>query len=254
MTLTHREKILILILGFVIVIALYLNFLIFPKLEKLQENFMSLKEKERLVDKLQQTNESTVLDEKETTIQREMDKIESILPSQARIPEMYLDILSVANKTGIKQKSFTIQSPNFEEISLSNQEEKVKSKSNESFEQLMKIPMKHVFTGSYEQVKNYISEIQRSRRKIDIVGYQLKSTSSQRNQSQLFVTVTLQAYALAKKGEDYSKFIDYDFIKNNDYGREDPFISGIEPREREENSTKKIQNTNSNTENERSKY
>lgn len=249
MTLTNREKILILILGFVIVIALYLNFLIFPKLEKLQENFMSLKEKEILVGTLQQTNESTTLDEKETTIQGEIDKIESILPSQARIPEMYLDILSIVDKTGIKQQSFTIQSPNFEEISLSNQEERVESESNESSEQLMKIPMKHVFTGSYEQVKNYISEIQKSRRKIDIVEYQLENISSQGNQSQLLVTVTLQAYALAKEGENYSKFIDYDFIKNNSYGREDLFISGVEPKEKRKNPTKKIQNTNSNIEN-----
>lgn len=254
MALTNREKILILILGFVIVITLYLNFLIFPELEKLQENFMSLKEKEILVGTLQQKNESTTLDKKEATIQGEIDKIESILPSQARIPEIYLDILSIADKTGIKQQSFIIQSPTFEEISLSNQVEKVENESNESSEKLMKILMNHVFTGSYEQVKNYISEIQKSRRKIDIVKYQLESISSQGNQSQLLVTVTLQAYALEKEEENYSKFIDYDFIKNNSYGREDLFISGVESKEKKENPTKEIQNTNSGTKNERSKY
>ncbi len=248
MALTNREKILILILGFVIVITLYLNFLIFPKLEKLQENFMSLKEKEILVGTLQQKNESTTLNKKEA-IQREIEKIESILPSQARIPEMYLDILSIADKTGIKQQSFIIQSPTFEEISLSNQVEKVENESNESSEKLMKILMNHVFTGSYEQVKNYISEIQKSRRKIDIVKYELESISSQGNQSQLLVTVTLQAYALAKEGENYSKFIDYDFIKNNSYGREDLFISGVVSKEKKENPTKEIQNTNSGTKN-----
>lgn len=246
MILTNREKFLILILGFVMISAVYLNFLFFPMLKKIHGNLNVLKEKSLILNILQQEDEGDLLHEQEIKMQEEMKNIESVLPTQARIPEIYLDILSIANKTGIQQKSFTIQSPKFEEISTSNNnEEKFSNK-------LMKFSINHIFTGNYSQIKNYMDEIQKLDRKINIIEYQFKNLDLQENENQLLANVTLESYALVKERENYSKFIDYDFIKDHNYGREDPFTLKGEYDINEEDPIKNSQDKdiNSNIKNE----
>lgn len=234
MTLTSREKRLLLLLAIVIVLAVYLNFLIFPKLETIQQYSKELKDEKIILNTLQQTNVAGILPEKEEVLQQQMQGIESILPSDPKLPAVYRELVSIANQTGIQQQSLSIESPKFETISdeLAKVEENSQQEI-ESKEQLMKIPINHQFLGTYEQVKDYIKKLQNSKRRIDITQYQLSGNSSENRENEISASFHLQVYALLEEGQNYSQYVEYDFMEEH-YGRDNPFIKGITPESNKE--------------------
>lgn len=197
--------------------------------DKIKENTKVLEHDRIILTNLEQANETGALTDKEKNIQEEIKSIEKVLPTQVRIPEIFLEILYIADSTGVQQESFTMQNTIIEKgINTSNEQiieegnlEEDKNIQPPS-EQLLILPVNHIFKGTYEEIKNYIDEIQKCERKIDIVEYQI---TNNKEAEYLSATFLLHSYALVKDGQDYSKFVDYDFIKGN-YGRNNPFIQG----------------------------
>ena len=72
-----------------------------------------------------------------------------------------------------------------------------------------------------------MEEIQNCERKIDIIQYQLSADGygSDNKKDQLSANFLLHSYALVKDAQNYSEFVDYDFIKES-YGRNNPFDQG----------------------------
>src|SRR5690554_550450 len=93
MTLTNREKILLIILIFVIVTGSFLYFLLLPMMDKIKENSKVLEHDRIVLSNLEQANKTGVLTDKEKNIQNEIKRIEAILPTQVKIPEIFLEIL-----------------------------------------------------------------------------------------------------------------------------------------------------------------
>jgi Tfp pilus assembly protein PilO len=197
--------------------------------DKIQENSKVLEHDRIILNNLEQANETGALTDKEIKIQSEIKRIESILPTQVKIPEIFLEILYIAESTGIQQKSFTMQSTIIEN-GINTSTKQVVDEGNpeenkniqQSSEQLLILPINHIFKGTYGEIKNYIDEIQKCERKIDVVEYQI---SKDKEAESLSATFLLHSYALVRDGQNYSEFVDYDFIKGK-YGRNNPYIQG----------------------------
>lgn len=220
MTLTKREKVLISTLLIVLILSAFLYFLIFPMIDKIKSNSVERTQQRIILNNLQQANETGELTELEKQVQDEITRIEAILPTQVRFPEVYLEVLGVAKDTGIKQESFIMQDFIVENIPATNET----SENQNTQEKLMTIPINHRFIGSYKQIKEYIDRIQRCGRKIDIMEYELTDNNGEDKISADFI---LHSYALVKDGQNLSGFVDYDFIQGS-YGRRDPFVSEAE--------------------------
>ena len=213
------------ILAFVLVVGSFIYFLIFPMVDKIRTNSNILEEDRIILGNLEYANKTGTLTSKEKEIQGEILEIEKILPTQVRIPEIFLEVLKTSNDIGIQQDSFTLQNtiieegvsprpPQGEEGSTANDQEIINEK-------LLVLPVHHVVKGTYPQLKEYIFRIQNSDRRIDIVEYQFSSNNEDNIISANFL---LHSYALVKDGQNYSEFVDYDFITGS-YGKENPFVT-----------------------------
>lgn len=233
MTLSKREKALLIILAVVIVIAAFLYFLILPLVDEIKENSRTLENDKITLQYLQQANEPEKLTDQQKDIRNEIMRIDKILPTQVKIPEVLLEILYIGDAIGIEQKSITMQNTIIEgetntenqEDSDENSEEKVleDNMKQNTQEKLLIVPINHNFRGTYSEIKSYIDEIQNCERKIDIIEYQISSNDEEGGQ--ISANFLLHSYALVKDAQDYSEFVDYDFIKGK-YGRSNPFKQG----------------------------
>ena len=115
MVLTKREKAMISILAFVLVVGSFIYFLIFPMVDKIRTNSNILEEDRIILGNLEYANKTGTLTSKEKEIQGEILEIEKILPTQVRIPEIFLEVLKISNDIGIQQDSFTLQNTIIEE-------------------------------------------------------------------------------------------------------------------------------------------
>ncbi|MCR1897981.1 hypothetical protein NSA47_03130 [Irregularibacter muris] len=221
MNLSKREKVLLCLLTFVVVIGSYINFLILPKLEAIKETKTTLKEKTIELNSLQQARKSDSLNKTEKQLQEEIDKVEEAIPSQIKIPRVYLDILSIVEKTGVQQESLNMQTASLEG-ETSQEGEEAKQNIQDKSEQLLIIPIVHKIRGTYGEIEDYIDSIQKCGRKIDIIEYEIINSKEDKNNHQLSASFMLKAYGLVKQGQNYSEFVDYKFLKDN-YGRPNPF-------------------------------
>ena len=235
MVLTNREKVLLTVLAFVLILGAFIYFLIFPMVDKIKTNSKILEEDRITLANLEHANETGSLTDKEKEIQEEIIAIEKVLPSQVRIPEIFLEILKIADDIGIDQDSFTMQSTIIEEVGgpAPSQEGEgdddtsiVQSKGSEK---LLILPVNHIVKGTYKQLKDYILSIQNSKRKIDLVEYQL---SGNNEDDIISATFLLQSYALVKDDQNYSEFVDYDFMTGA-YGKDNPFATSTSPKAEE---------------------
>lgn len=239
MTLTRREKRLLLLLAVVIVLAAYLKLLIFPKLDNIQQYLQELRDEKATLKALQQADSAGILTDKEEALQQEVQEIESMLPSEPKLPAVYREIVSIANETGIQQQGLSIEGPRMEDASSKLEDVEENSQQEiESKEQLMRISVDHQILGTYEQVKDYIERIQGSKRRIDIIEYQLAGNDSENTENKILASFKLQVYALKEEGQDYSQYVEYDFMEDY-YGRDNPFIEGIVPENNKPQSNQK---------------
>lgn len=218
MTLSNREKILLIILAFIIPVGAFLYFLIFPMTDNIKENALVLEREQMILENLKQANQSGGLTELDKKVQREMERIEKILPTQIRLPEIYRAILTIGEDSGIKQENITMQDIKREE-SLNSEA----TSPQQPKETLLIIPIHHSFKGSYEQIEEYMDQIQQSERKIDIIEYELLTNNNE--DGDISANFLLHSYGLVKEGQNLSAFVDYDFLKDY-YGRSNPFIAG----------------------------
>ncbi len=226
MSLTNRERVLLTILGIVITVGAFLYFLVFPMIDRIKENSLILDQERAILENLHQANQTGKLTELEAHVQSEIERIEATLPTQIRIPELYIDILSIADDIGIQQESFTVQNTKVEKDSPGES-----SQDHPQKEDLLIIPMSHKFKGTYRQIERYMEAIQENERKIDIIEYQLMVNNSEDDISANFL---LQSYGLYRDGQNISEFVDYDFVKGS-YGKDNPFSSGAVQEEDGEN-------------------
>ena len=230
MTLSNREKVLLNILIFVILIGAFLYFLMLPLADKIKENSQILDQDRMILNHLEQANETGTLTNQQKDIQNEIIRIEKILPTQVRIPEVLLKILYIADGIGLQEESITMQNTIIESDINTTKQENSEENSKEEYnntkelnEKLLILPINHSFRGTYDEIKNYIDRIQNCERRIDIIEYQISNSDKEGNQ--LSASFLLHSYALVKDTQNYSEFVDYDFIKEN-YGRNNPFMQG----------------------------
>lgn len=240
MSLTKREKLLITILAFVVIIGGFSYFILFPKLNSLEEKSKILSREERILNNLQKTNKEGTITNMEEALQKEINEIEEVLPTQVRIPEIYLTLLEIVTQSGVKQESFTIENTLMEEEEREQGENSNKEKTNVKLqEKLLVLPINHEIRGTYEEIEKYINRIQASKRKIDIIEYQIFKNKDMGN-NRISASFSLQSYALVKEGQNLSEFTNYDFLKDH-YGREDPFYQKSN-KEVEKEDINKVEN------------
>ena len=223
MSLSKREKFLLYLLIFIVIVGSYVNFLIFPRLDKIKEKKLILQQKRSELHGLQQAKKAGKLKEVENQIQDEINKIERAIPAQANIPGVYLDILSIAEKAGVEQESLNMQNATIAEENTRENEE-AKEDVHKQSEQLLTLSIVHKIRGTYEEIENYIHLIQTCERKLDIIEYEIISSKNEKNNNGLLASFTLKSYGLVKDGQNYSEFVEYNFSKGN-YGRANPFQS-----------------------------
>lgn len=206
---------------------------------KIRNHSDVLEQDQITLDNLEQANKTGMLTDQQQNIQDKIVKIEQVLPTQVRIPEIFLKILYIADSIDLEQESITMQNtiieegegvenqPSDEDAVDENEFQEENMQQQASNEKLLVIPIQHNFRGSYAKIKKYMEEIQNCERKIDIIQYQLSADDygSDNKKDQLSANFLLHSYALVKDAQNYSEFVDYDFIKES-YGRNNPFDQG----------------------------
>ena len=180
MLLTKREKFLLALLGFLLLIATYLYYFIFPLTDNISEKREILQRYDTLlteIEMLTQEQMQIILDD----INLDTDNAGHILPSSTKIPELYLDIVEICDKCRICSKNieFDMATKNTEEIQDDNN--------------LYYFSIIHDFNGNYQQIENYMKEIQENRRKITITEYKI---TREQSSNTLNASFTLYCYTL----------------------------------------------------------
>ncbi|MFZ7120637.1 MAG: type 4a pilus biogenesis protein PilO [Eubacteriaceae bacterium] len=206
MKLSKREKILISVLIILTVSVLYIFYLLLPKYEDYKENTAELNSQKQIVQELILLRDSNKLEEEKNEILKELNDINNSIPSDVKLPILYMDLLGIKNKSKV----------DYEVIQFGNPQ-KVIDKIYENNTYLGKVDIDIVLSGSYENIDKYMALIYSNEREINIESLKYYTT-----EDEMQLDITISAFAFLIEGEEYD-FSEYNINNDNVDGKTNPY-------------------------------
>ena len=217
MSLSRREKILITLLLVVGVGVLYVNYLIFPLYDQLMANRQILSQKQAVLDELTELSKGSNLENEEARVDELVSQMDEKIPDDTMLPLLYLDVLEMVGESGAALESVDFNVP---------------SKENDpGYEGLFlnSIEFKVILMGNYQNLDDFVGLVYENTRKMDVVWI-----SYEKSEDTIRATVNLKAYAFLRDGENFTGFTDYEFMEDQPFGKDNPFVSGGQTQQAEE--------------------
>ncbi|NLT93961.1 MAG: type 4a pilus biogenesis protein PilO [Clostridia bacterium] len=211
MKLTEREKRLVFIAVFFIAVFVYYFYYLSPFLDE----YMVLKEtemkKQEKLDHLNQTQqEQEVLKRKIEEYKGEIARLENILPSSMRLPEIIVSLEEMAKTSGVQ----------LEEMFFSSFGKEIGEEKDQSREYL-EIPIQLTVSGTYENELKFLKLLEDSPRiyKVNNISVVQAFQNSVEN---IRLNIGLSTFAILHNNQLFKDFENYDFMTGQ-YGRTNPF-------------------------------
>lgn len=206
MKLSKREKILISVLIILTVSVLYIFYLLLPKYEAYKENTAKLNSQKQIVQELILLRDSNKLEEEKNEILKELNDINNSIPSDIKLPILYMDLLDIKNKSKVDYEVIQFGIP-----------QKVIDKIYENNTYLGKVDIDIVLSGSYDNIDKYMGLIYSNEREINIESLKYYTT-----EDAMQLDITISAFAFLIEGEEYD-FSEYNINSDNVDGKTNPY-------------------------------
>lgn len=170
MSLTNREKRLIILLMIVSILALYYQYIIYPRLLKINElkaNYMSM---ERRYNSTTKSIDVSNIDDSIKKYERQLALYDEYIPEYSNIEDFIVELYKYAETSGIK-----IQSIQFDQEQQGSKQQEAKSKVYKVYPMIIDVK------GSYTSIANFVTMIQNSRRLTTIKGVSLSRSKESIN-------------------------------------------------------------------------
>jgi Tfp pilus assembly protein PilO len=228
-SLSNREKLLVSVLAVAVMIYLYLNYLLFPSYERVNELKSELQQKKLIaVNKDAAEKKLSALDNLLEDEQLQFEALEKKMPYNVRLPELVVNIDKKVKDLGMEIKSISIG-----DVDQANKDYGI-------------IPVNVTLEGKYDSVLEFIKYIEDNERKYVVDNFVL---SPVKRAEPMPFSISMRTFVL----KDSEKTIrpepeDYPFFKHEN-GKSYPFLENKEVPVGENNSTdEEIENMQKNYE------
>jgi len=217
MKLSKRESRLVSIALLAAVVFIYYLYFLSPKIdeynklkEEVEQNKQELGTLKAAESELAKLMDSINSDKKEIT------RLEGIIPSSKKLPEIIVQMESLSHEAGLKLKKVSFETPS------EGKDNKAKNKDVDTKErEYAEISVKLSLTGTYDQILNFLRSVEETER-IYSVRSIILAREYEVAQSSIDADIELSTFAVKHDGELLDDPGAYEFM-NGTYGRENPF-------------------------------
>lgn len=220
MSLSKRDKTILIALVVVLIIVCYVELFLIPMTDKISQISQDTKDVNLKLGKMSVTAEKYNQNKK---IKEDLDsKVEDAsdeLPGIAKEPEITYDLKKLADKAGVTIASVSFSpASDFDPLTLTKPGEKVTmTKFKIPQGKLMNMPANVVYSGTYSAVLNFINNVESDKRIAEVQNLNISSSG----QDKLQISMGINYYYLNKSDKSTVK---YDFLQNSSaYGKSDIF-------------------------------
>lgn len=220
MSLSKRDKTILIALAVILIIVCYVELFLIPMTDKISQISQDTKDINMKLGKMSVTAEKYNENKK---IKEDLDsKVEDAsdeLPGIAKEPEITYDLKKQADKAGVTIASVSFSpASDFDPLTLTKPGEKVTmTKFKIPQGKLMNMPANVVYSGTYSAVLNFINNVESDKRIAEVQNLNISSSG----QSKLQISMGINYYYLNKNDKSTVK---YDFLQNSSaYGKSDIF-------------------------------
>lgn len=220
MSLSKRDKTILIALAVVLIIVCYAELFLIPMTDKISQISQDTKDINLKLGNMSVTAEKYNENKK---IKEDLDsKVEDAsdeLPGIAKEPEITYDLKKQADKAGVTIASVSFSpASDFDPLTLTKPGEKVTmTKFKIPQGKLMNMPANVVYSGTYSAVLNFINNVESDKRIAEVQNLNISSSG----QNKLQISMGINYYYLNKNDKSTVK---YDFLQNSSaYGKSDIF-------------------------------